>query len=317
LTILVTGGAGFIGSHLVERLLASGRRIVCIDNFDGFYDTKIKRRNVAAALANRDYALCEGDICDEAFCRDVFAREKPEQIVHLAARAGVRPSIEEPLLYERVNCLGTVNLLELARRSGVSMFVFGSSSSIYGESAQVPFSEDFRGDRPISPYAATKRACELYAHTYHHLYGLPVTCLRFFTVYGPRQRPDLAIHKFTKLIESGKPIPVFGDGSTSRDYTYFSDICDGIVAALERPMGYEIINLGNSSPITLASLIGLIEKSLGKNAVIDRRPLQPGDVSTTYADISKAKRLLGYEPKFPIERGIQSFVEWYRETNSK
>jgi len=312
MSILVTGGAGFIGSHLLDRLAAEKRPAVCLDNFNGYYAPALKRRNLARALVSGCVELVEGDICDRELCRKVFAEKKIDTVVHLAARAGVRPSIEEPLLYERVNCAGTLNVLECARQSGVRMFVFGSSSSVYGVSERVPFREDDPVDRPVSPYAASKRAGELYCHVYHRLYGLPIVSLRFFTVYGPRQRPDLAISKFTRLIEEGQPIQMFGDGSSRRDYTFISDIVDGIMAALDSELRFEIINLGNSRPVELRELIALIEEALGKKARIEQLPDQPGDVPVTYADIGKANRLLGYRPAVPIRRGIRAFVEWFR-----
>ena len=313
MSILVTGGAGFIGSHLLDRLAAEGREAVCLDDFNDYYSPRIKRRNIAGALETGSVHLVEGDICDLELCRRVFNEHRIERVVHLAARAGVRPSIREPLLYERVNCQGTLNLLECAREAGVEIFVFGSSSSVYGVSDRVPFREDDPADHPISPYAATKRVCELYCSNYHELHGMRILCLRFFTVYGPRQRPDLAISKFTRLIEAGKPIPVFGDGSSRRDYTYVSDVVAGVAAALDSSLEFEIINLGNSSPVTLGELIERVEQATGKKAQIERLPDQPGDVPLTYADISKAQRLLGYRPGTPIGEGIRAFVEWFRE----
>ena len=317
MSILVTGGAGFIGSHVLDRLVArpprAGEPIVALDNFDNFYPEPVKRANIAGAIAH-GVQLVEGDIRDAGLCRALFERHRFRAVIHLAARAGVRPSIEQPELYEQVNCGGTVHLLEAARRAGgVERFIFGSSSSVYGITGRVPFSEDDPVAQPISPYAATKRAGELLCHVYNHLYGLPIVCLRFFTVYGPRQRPDLAIHKFTKLIDAGRPIPLFGDGSTSRDYTHVSDIVDGVMAALERPLGFEVINLGNSEPCELRELVRLIEGSLGKKARVERLPMQPGDMPVTCADISKARRLLGYAPRFPIGQGIAEFVEWFKD----
>lgn len=310
MAVLVTGGAGFIGSHAVERLISQGVRVVCLDDFNNFYDPVVKRNNISSALASGFCKLYEGDICDRALCERVFAEEEITEVVHLAARAGVRPSIQEPLLYEKVNVQGTLNLLQQAVKSHVKKFVLGSTSSIYGVNQKIPFSEDDPVTCPISPYASSKRAAELFCYTYHHLYELSVVCLRFFTVYGPRQRPDLAIHKFARLILDGQPIPVFGDGTSRRDYTYYSDIVDGVMAALERPFGYEIINLGNSSPVALGELIALLEEALGRKARIERLPMQPGDVPVTYADIAKAQRLLDYNPKFPIKKGLRVFVEW-------
>jgi len=314
-TILVTGGAGFIGSHLVERLLADGRRVVCLDNFNDYYDPAIKRENIAGALSNPAYTMVEGDILDGRLLDRLLAENDFKIIVHLAARAGVRPSLDNPLLYEKVNCEGTLNLLERARRSDVDHFIFGSSSSVYGINSKVPFSEDDPVNQPISPYAATKRSGELLCYTYHHLYALPVTCLRFFTVYGPRQRPDMAIHKFTKLIEAGDEITLFGDGRSRRDYTYVDDIIDGVTKAIDRPAGYKIYNLGESQTIELLDLIHLIETALGREAKIDWQPNQPGDVPITYADIDAAKRDLGYAPATPIASGIPRSVEWYLENN--
>ena len=312
-TVLVTGGAGFIGSHLVDSLLADGHRVVVVDDFNDFYDPAIKRENVAAHLGRPGYSLIEDDIRDPACFEKIFTRFSPTKVVHLAARAGVRPSLAEPVLYEETNIKGTLQLLEVARRYGVEKLVFGSSSSVYGENAKVPFSEADPVPGPISPYAATKAAGELLAYTYSHLYELPIVCLRFFTVYGPRQRPDLAIHKFAKLIEAGMPIPVFGDGSTERDYTYVADIVQGIRAALDHQgSNYEIINLGNANTVPLSRLIAVIEQALGKEAIIDRQPAQPGDVPRTFADTSKARALLGYAPNTPIEVGVGRFVEWLR-----
>jgi UDP-glucuronate 4-epimerase len=317
MAILVTGAAGFIGSHLTERLATEGRKVVCLDDFNDYYSPAIKRDNLSAALKRPNVRLYEGDIRDADLCQQVFQRESIADVVHLAARAGVRPSLQDPLLYEDVNCRGTLNLLELARRHRVRKFVFGSSSSVYGNSQRIPFSEDDPVDGPISPYAATKRAGELFCSTYHHLYGLPIVCLRFFTVYGPRQRPDMAIHKFTRSIDEGRAVEMYGDGTTKRDYTFYSDILDGVVAALDATMGFEIINLGDSRVVELRHLIALIERALGKPAQILPLPEQPGDVTITYADIRKAHRLLGYQPKFPIEQGIARFVQWYREVRAK
>ena len=312
--ILVTGGAGFIGSSLVDRLLSEGGwQVSVVDDFNDFYDPSIKRDNVNRQKANQNYRLFEADIRDREALVEVFKENTFDCIVHLAARAGVRPSLELPLLYSQTNIDGTVNLLELAREHGTKQFVFGSSSSVYGINANVPFSEDDPIRQPISPYAATKAAGELICHTYTHLYGIRSVCLRFFTVYGPRQRPDLAIHKFARLLSEGKPIPVFGDGTTRRDYTYIDDILAGVRAAIDySESDYEVINLGESRTVELRELIALLEKELGVSAKIDRQSLQPGDVPQTYADISKAKRLLGYNPQTQIEVGIQRFVEWFQ-----
>lgn len=308
---VVTGAAGFIGSHLCERLLATGVRVTGIDSFDSFYDPGVKRRNLSICLANSRFTLIEADIRQPEAMAGVL-RDGADAIIHLAARAGVRPSIEDPLLYQDVNIHGTCVLLEAARRYKIPKFVFASSSSVYGNSSKVPFSESDNVDFPISPYAATKKAGELLAYTYHHLFGLSVTCLRFFTVYGPRQRPDLAIHKFARLIEQGQPIPVFGDGSMMRDHTYVADIVDGIVAAVERCTGYRIYNLGHSTPISLRDLIVAIETALGKPAHLQRLPLQPGDVERTYADIRLAQAELGFAPRTDLQAGLATFVEWLR-----
>jgi UDP-glucuronate 4-epimerase len=311
---LVTGGAGFIGSHLVDRLLASNvERITVIDDFNDFYDPSIKRTNIREQLDDSRYDIFEVDIRDRAALEEVFDGNDFDCIVHLAARAGVRPSLSEPQLYAETNINGTLNLLELARQKSIKQFVFGSSSSVYGINAKVPFSEDDPIRQPISPYAATKGAGELLCHTYSHLYGLRCICLRFFTVYGPRQRPDLAIHKFAKLIRQSKPIPVFGDGATRRDYTYIDDIIDGVMAAIVYDKtDYEVINLGESRTVELNELISLLEKELDTRAIIDRQPPQPGDVPQTFADISKARALLGYDPKTQIEAGLHRFVEWFQ-----
>lgn len=309
--VLVTGGAGFIGSHLVDHLLQRGEEVVVVDDFNDYYSPKLKWRNLAQALKKPKFHLEQGDIRDFPFLERVFKRYPIKLVVHLAARAGVRPSVEDPLLYEEVNGLGTTNLLELCRRFKVSKFVYGSSSSVYGYSNKVPFSEDDCSDRPASPYAATKRANELICHAYHHLFGIKVVCLRFFTVYGPRQRPEMAIHKFTRLIDQGLEIPVYGDGSSKRDYTYIDDIIQGVLAAIDKDFDYEIFNLGESQVTDLLTLIKLIEVHLGKKAKLKFLPFQPGDVPITYADISKAKKLLGYKPCVPIEEGIKRFISWY------
>ncbi|MBM4143645.1 MAG: NAD-dependent epimerase/dehydratase family protein [Lentisphaerae bacterium] len=310
--ILVTGGAGFIGSHLADRLLARGDTVVAVDDFNDYYDPAAKQRNIAGALRSARMTLVKGDIRDAALLERVCAARAFDVIVHLAARAGVRPSLEQPLLYEDVNCRGTLNLLECARRHGIRRFVFASSSSVYGNVREIPFREDARIDRPVSPYAATKAAGELYCHNYHHLYGISATALRFFTVYGPRGRPDMAIYKFTDLIERGAPVPFYGDGSTARDYTYYTDIIAGVEAAIDRDLGFEIINLGESRTTTLAALVAIIERALGKPAGIHPLPLQPGDVLLTCADVSKARRLLDYNPSTTVEEGVARFVEWYR-----
>lgn len=310
---LVTGGAGFIGSHLSARLLREGHRVVIADDFNDFYEPAIKESNFARLQPADRVALHRLDITDKPALDRVFAAERFDAVVHLAARAGVRPSIQQPLLYAQTNVAGTMNLLECARASGIQKFVFASSSSVYGVNSKVPFSESDPIFKPISPYAATKLAGEAICHSYHHLYGMDMTCLRFFTVYGPSQRPDLAIHKFARLIAAGKPIQVYGDGTTRRDYTFIDDIVDGIMACIRGKFGYEIFNLGNSNTVELRYLIEVIERTLGKKAVIDRQPEQPGDVPITFADVSKARRMLGYEPKTKIEQGIPKFVEWFRQ----
>ncbi len=310
--VLVTGAAGFIGSHLCERLLGDGWQVLGVDNFDDFYDPQIKRSNIAGCLENENFELVEGDIRDRDAMDEMVGKDI-DIIVHLAARAGVRPSIAQPLLYADVNINGTAVLLEAAKEQGISKFIFASSSSVYGNNEKVPFSEEDNVDFPISPYAATKKAGELICHTYHHLYGISVTCLRFFTVYGPRQRPDLAIHKFAGLIEQGKAISVYGDGTMSRDFTYIDDIIDGAVAAMEKCAGFNIYNLGESRPITVNDLIAEIEKALGKKAVKEHVPPQPGDVERTYADVTKAINELGYNPKTKIEDGLAKFITWLRQ----
>jgi UDP-glucuronate 4-epimerase len=309
---LVTGGAGFIGSHLVEALLKEGREVVVLDNFDDFYLPEVKRRNLKPLAGRPGFALMEGDIRDGALVEKVFATHRISVVVHLAARAGVRPSIQQPVLYCDVNVGGTAVLLEACRRHGVAKFIFGSSSSVYGNNSKMPFSEKDDVDRPISPYAATKRAGELLCATYHELYRLNVFALRFFTVYGSRQRPEMAIHKFTRLIDRGLPVPRFGDGSTRRDYTYITDIINGVLRAIERVQGFEIINLGGSQTTSLSDLIALLEKNLNQRAFVEEESGQPGDVVATYADVDKARRLLGYEPKVTAEEGIRLFIDWYR-----
>ncbi len=309
---LVTGAAGFIGSHLCERLLAGGYSVVGVDSFDDFYDPQVKRCNIKTCVKNTGFRLLEADIRNtDAMIKS--ASDGVDVIVHLAARAGVRPSIEQPLLYADVNINGTMVLLEAARRCGIKKFIFASSSSVYGNNKKVPFSEDDNVDFPVSPYAATKKACELICHTYCWLYEISITCLRYFTVYGPRQRPDLAIHKFARLIEQGKPIPVYGDGTMMRDFTYIDDIINGTVAAIEKCGGYHIYNLGESEPITVNDLVAQIEKALGKKAIKEYLPVQPGDVNRTYADVSRAVKDLGYRPATGIEQGLSRFVEWLRK----
>ncbi|MFZ1701251.1 MAG: GDP-mannose 4,6-dehydratase [Pyrinomonadaceae bacterium] len=315
-SILVTGGAGFIGSHLVDRLLGEGDwRVTVVDDFNDFYSPAIKHANIAEHLKSPNYNLVDADIRDEATMATLFGEYHFDVIVHLAARAGVRPSLAEPKLYTETNINGTVNLLELAKQYGTKHFVFGSSSSVYGVNEKVPFAETDPIFNPISPYAATKAAGELICHTYSHLYDIRCVCLRFFTVYGARQRPDLAIHKFSRLITEGNPIQMFGDGSARRDYTYIDDIISGVRAAIdyERSM-YDVFNLGESETTELRELISLLERSLDMNAVIEQQPEQPGDVPITFADISKSKELLGYTPTTKIADGIPKFVEWFRST---
>lgn len=311
--VLITGAAGFIGSHLADRLLSRGDYVAGLDNFNEYYDPAIKRANIAAAGANAHYRLYEADILDEARLRDIFKEERPDVVVHLAARAGVRPSLQDPNLYHRVNVIGSQHILDACRDMGPRHLVFASSSSVYGGSTDVPFRESNPVMRPISPYAATKRMNELQSHVYSHIYGLQVTMLRFFTVYGPRQRPDMAIHAFTKLISEGRPVPMFGDGSTRRDYTYIDDILDGIERCVDRPFDYEIFNLGEHHTTSLREMIDLIAKHVGKPAKIEPKPLQPGDVEITYADIEHAREMLGYAPRFTMDEGVGRFVEWFRQ----
>ena len=314
--ILVTGGAGFIGSHLVEKLLATGHEVSALDDFNDFYDPQIKRANVAGVAA--DVAVHRVDLRDSAAVNQLFHQEKFDAIVHLAARAGVRPSICEPQLYFDTNVSGTLHLLEAARRTGIERFVFASSSSVYGICKEVPFSEDFHLTQTISPYAATKVAGEFLCSTYSHLYQMRIVALRFFTVYGARQRPDLAIHQFTRKIDAGQPIDQFGDGTTRRDYTYIDDIIQGVMAAFDYngPL-YDLFNLGESETIQLKELIAAIENAVGKKAKINQLPEQPGDVPLTCADISKARKLLGYNPTTPLSVGLPKFVEWYRATQKR
>jgi UDP-glucuronate 4-epimerase len=314
---LVTGGAGFIGSHLVERLLAEGHRVICLDNFDDFYDPALKRRNLTQALKDSKFCLVEGDLRDEDLLHKLFPEEKIEIVAHLAARAGVRPSIENPLLYADVNIRGTLNLLEACKKYKVRRVVFASSSSVYGNNLKVPFAEEDPVDNPISPYAATKKAGELICHTYHHLYGIDVACLRYFTVYGPRQRPEMAIHQFTRLIAEEKKVTLFGDGSSRRDYTYIEDAIEGTIAALGREHGYEIYNIGESQTTSLAQLVQWIEEQLKKRARVEYLPAQPGDVERTYADIRKAVQRLGYRARTDIREGLARFIRWYIEEGFK
>jgi UDP-glucuronate 4-epimerase len=312
--ILVTGGAGFIGSHLSVALLEQGHDVAVIDDFNDFYDPRLKEVNVELIRKTGPVALYRGDIRDVTCVNRAFREFRPEAVVHLAARAGVRPSLNQPLLYEQVNVGGTVVLLETARQIGTSKFVFASSSSVYGVANTVPFREDDLALLPISPYAATKIAGEKMAFAYSHLYGMRVVCLRFFTVYGPRQRPDLAIRKFIELVEDGRPLPFFGDGTTGRDYTFVSDTVAGILAALRHDCAFDVFNLGNSAPVTLTEMVGTIGQALGKTPIVDRQPVPPGDVPITYADLAKSTAALGYRPTVPFAEGIRRTVEWFRAT---
>lgn len=335
-TYLITGGAGFIGSHLCEKLLKSGNRVINIDNFCDFYSPEIKIRNLFNSLGKKSieefkgksfkeikddvdsdsYKLYVNDIRDINAMEEIFKENKIDGVIHLAAMAGVRPSIENPILYEEVNVKGTMNILEMCKKYGIKKFICASSSSVYGNNEKVPFSENDIVDFAISPYAATKKSCEVIGHSYYHLYNIDMIMLRFFTVFGPRQRPDLAIHKFTKIIESGKELPFYGDGTTERDYTYIEDIMDGILKSIkyieENSSVYEILNLGESRTITLSKMVTTIEDSLGIKANIKRMEMQPGDVNRTFADITKAKKLIGYNPQTKFEDGIDEFVKWYK-----
>lgn len=319
--ILITGGAGFIGSHLTRHLLNRGDRVTVLDDFNDYYAPSRKRHNVAPFIERDDYRLVEGDIRDVELVQEIFDPSRGDNtlgpltgVVHLAARAGVRPSLKEPVLYEEVNCIGTLNLLEAARHHGPEVFIFGSSSSVYGINRKVPFAEDDPIDLPISPYATTKRSGELMCFNYHHLYGLKTACLRFFTVYGPSQRPEMAIHKFTDLLARGQSIPLFGRGDSQRDYTYIDDIVAGIVAALDLAPGFEILNLGGAETTRLGDLVAWLGEELAVEPVIEYLPDQPGDVPITYADVSKAQRVLGYSPQVDIREGLRRFVAWYKET---
>jgi UDP-glucuronate 4-epimerase len=313
-TILVTGGAGFIGSHLCERLLSDGVKVICLDNFDSFYDPDIKIKNAEGMTKKFQdlFELVTGDIRNPDHLKGIFQKNRVDFVIHLAARAGVRPSIADPLLYQDVNIRGTIVLLEACKAYKIKNFIFASSSSVYGENQRVPFTEEDLDIQPVSPYGATKRAGELLCYSYHHLYGMNIACLRIFTAYGPRQRPEMAIHKFTRLIDRGEKIPIYGDGSSRRDYTYIDDLIEGILGVIRYHKGFEIYNLGESQTTSLIELIKLIEGAFGKKADIEMLELQPGDVSVTYADITKAKRMLKYRPKVKMEEGIKRFVEWYR-----
>ena len=314
--ILITGAAGFIGSHTAEALLKKRITIIGIDDLNNYYDPKIKKNNLATLNKYNNFTFYKADIRNKKTLETIFKKHKIDKVIHLAARAGVRPSIKDPQLYKDVNITGTMNLLDLAVKHKVKQFVFASSSSVYGKNKKIPFSETDIVDCPISPYAATKKAGELICYTYHHLHKLPVVCLRFFTVYGPRGRPDMTPYLFTKLISEGKTIERYGDDNVKRDFTYITDIVDGIVASLKIKKGYEIINLGNNNPVKLSYFISLIEKNIGKKAKIIRKPLPSGDVPITYADIRKASKILGYKPKVRIEEGIKKMVEWYLKENA-
>ena len=314
--ILITGGAGFIGSHTAEAMVSEGNRVCIIDELNDFYDPAMKLDNLAAVKRVGPVQFEQCDIADEHAVDRVFDAFQPEAVIHLAARAGVRPSVENPLLYERANVRGTLVLLEACRRARIRKLIFASSSSIYGIANRVPFSEDDHLNEPISPYAATKIAGEKLCFTYSHLHSLPIVCLRFFTVYGPRQRPDLAIRKFIELIEAGKPVPVYGDGSSARDYTYTDDIVAGIKCALSFDCSYDVFNLGNSHPISLLEMVRTIEAAVGKEALLDWKPAQPGDVPITFADLTKSTAVLGYAPRVPFAQGIRKFVEWHRGCRS-
>lgn len=311
--VLVTGGAGFIGSHLVDRLLQDGEQVTALDNFDTFYDPALKRRNLGSAVVHPGFRLVEGDIRDKDRLDRLFREGGFRTVVHLAARAGVRPSIEDPELYTSVNLDGTTRLLEACRRHRVDRFIFGSSSSVYGNNRKIPFAEGDPVDRPISPYAATKKAGEVLCHAHHHLFGMRIACLRFFTVYGPRQRPEMAIHRFTREIEAGDAVQQFGDGTSARDYTYVDDIVSGIVVAMKRTQSYHIWNLGGSETVSLSGLIRRIGERLGKEPRIVVQPVQPGDVDRTWADTTLAGEELGWKAEVDIEDGLDRFITWFRE----
>lgn len=317
MNILVTGGVGFIGSHVCERLLNGGHTVCALDDLNDFYDPAIKQNTLRELQAQaQSFVFVHADITQREELDEVLASMAFDQIIHLAARAGVRPSLEQPALYQRVNVEGTANLLEAANKRGVKKVTIASSSSVYGTNSKVPFSEADPIFSTISPYAASKLACEALGHVYHHIYGMDICMLRFFTVYGPRQRPDLAIYKFTKLMQANQPITIFGDGSTSRDYTYVKDTVEGLIACTEREFGYEIINLGESQTVELNRLIELLEIALDTKAKINLQPMQPGDVPITYANIEKARKLLNYDPQIKIEDGIPHFVDWFLKQQS-
>ncbi|MBP5204805.1 SDR family NAD(P)-dependent oxidoreductase [Candidatus Saccharibacteria bacterium] len=313
-TYLITGGAGFIGSTLAKRLLKEGNKVIIVDNFNDYYNSQLKENNVSELGDNENLRIYRADIRDVDAMRNVFDENQIDAVMHLAAMAGVRPSIENPILYQDVNGIGTQNILEQAKKHNIKKLVMASSSSVYGNCKEVPFREDMIVDYAISPYAATKKANEVMAHVYHKLYDMNIIMLRFFTVYGPKQRPDLAINKFTRMMKNGDKIPMYGDGTTSRDYTYVDDIVDGIVKALDyvdsHENVYEIVNLGSNNPISLKEMIMAISEVLGVEPQIEQLPMQPGDVNRTYADISKARELLGYEPHTSFRQGIEKFINW-------
>ncbi|MFA5014112.1 MAG: GDP-mannose 4,6-dehydratase [Actinomycetota bacterium] len=313
MNILVTGGAGFIGSHLCERLIDLGSNVICIDNFNNFYDPLVKENNIAGIADSKYFKLYHSDITDLPRIEKIFSENSIDMAIHLAARAGVRPSIQNPLLYERVNILGTINILECCKKYNIKKLIFASSSSVYGGNKKLPFSEEDNVDHPISPYAATKKAGELICYTYYDLYKISVYCFRFFTVYGPRQRPEMAIHKFTRLILGGKEVEIYGDGSSSRDYTYIDDVVSGIVNSLDGLKGFEVINLGNSKTVKLMDLVKMIEDVTVEKAHLRFMEDQPGDVFATYADIGKAEKMLKYFPETNIREGLKKFVKWYKK----
>ncbi len=318
MNILVTGGAGFIGSHLCERLIKDKHRVICLDNFNPFYDPETKHENISSLIGNPDFTLIEGDIRYQSDLDNCFTDSRIDLVIHMAAMAGVRPSIEYPVLYADVNIIGTLQVLEACQRHKITKLIFASSSSVYGDKDGGAFKETDNVDKPISPYAATKRAAELLCYNMHSLNGLAVVCLRFFTVYGPRQRPDLAIHKFAQLIYNKKPIPVFGDGTSGRDYTYIDDIIDGVVKAMDYIQNhdcFEIFNLGESKTIKLLDMIKTLETISGRTAILDWQPRQVGDVNYTCADILKSKQILGYNPTFSFEQGIKNFISWFEQTS--
>ncbi len=315
--ILVTGGAGFIGSHLVEALLHKGEDVCVVDDFNDFYEPSLKRENVAPFVQCPRFTLYETDIRDREAITRIVQDEAPDVVCHLAARAGVRPSVSDPHLYEEVNCLGTLNIVEAVKKRAVGNFVFASSSSVYGLNSKMPFSEDEPITAPASPYAATKRAGELMLHTYAHIYGIPITCLRFFTVYGERGRPDMAVARFTRLMWEGRKVPIYGDGTQKRDFTYIGDILKGLVKSLYTPFRYEIINLGGSHAVELRRLVAIIEEKLGRKADVEYLPAVKGDVPQTFASVEKAKRLLGYSPQVGFEEGVERYVKWFVEREKR